>query len=856
MARNAPGALEALSLPDSPRAALATLAEPIRRWFAERFLEPTLGQRFAWPALAAGKNLLLCAPTGTGKTLAAFLPIVSRLVEAPLPGTLRCLYVAPLKALVHDTRRTLRRHFAGLHRYLAPGSASPMVACRTGDTSTSERRRLPHNPPDILLTTPESLAVMLTHRTAGDLLGSIRWLIVDEVHALAPTKRGADLSLSLERVEELTGTLVQRIGLSATCSPVAAGARFLAGAERPCAFARVADGVPLDLRIEPLPPADPDASSSQQTFIGRLLARLEPELLRNRTTLIFTNVRSLAERLTWALRWRYPSWTDQIAVHHSSLACGVRRKVERSLKRGRLRVVVSSTSLELGIDIGHVDGVVLVHPPGGVVRLLQRIGRSGHQPGRVRRGLVLTATPAELLEATVTGAAGLAAQVDVLRCQAPPLDVLCQHLLGMAVQRLWKPDRAFEQIRRASPYCDLSREDFDACLAYLSGQDAEGRPWLPARLTWDVGRFTLAGEGTGRLLRRNLGTILTEETRQVRLIDGHRVGQVDEIFADRLQPGDRFVLDGRCFEFKREEKRELAVEEVMGRPRVPHWVGEGWPLNTDLARRLYALRTLAAEALREGPAALAALLHRDYGGRQAAGRDLVAYFMHQESVSEIPGPATCLIECVPGDGGCDYYVHTPLGRAGNDALARVAAWRLARDYGRTVVTGAADLGLMLLVRGGQDLNAAAFRLLLSAEAFDADLANALADSDLFRERFRRVALTGFMLLRHPNGGRRRVGGTDWAQRRLFDQVRAAEPNFVLLRQAEREVREECCDAAAARAYADVLPRLEVRCRWLAEASPFASSWTQAATGATESPETPEEALERLHGELTRAGRGA
>jgi ATP-dependent Lhr-like helicase len=830
------------------------LAKPVGAWFGERFLEPSLAQRFAWPALAAGKNLFLCAPTGTGKTLAAFLPIISRLLQGPLPGTLRCLYVAPLKALVNDTRRTLRRHFAGLRLHLLPHETTPLVACRTGDTSAQERRRTVREPPDILLTTPESLALMLMQRAAGDFLGAVRWVIIDEVHALANTKRGADLALSLERLEELTAAEIQRIGLSATCSPLAEGARFLVGTERPCTLARVRDGAALDLRIEPLPQADQD--SPRSGFITRLLARLEPEVVRNRTTLIFTNVRSLAERLTWGLRRRYPGWSEQIAVHHSALAARVRRRVERRLKLGRLRAVVSSTSLELGIDIGQVDAVVLVHPPGGVVRLLQRVGRSGHAAGRMRRGLVLTATSAELLEATVTGAAGLAAQVDGLRSQAPPLDVLCQHLLAMAVDRLWEPEQAFVLVQRAHPYRHLCREDFDSCLAYLTGRDSEGQAWLPPRLHWEGKHFTLAGEGTARLLRRNLGTILTEETRPVRLTDGPSIGQVDEVFADRLQPGDRFVLDGRCFELKHLEQRDLTVEEVWGRPRVPHWVGDGWPLDRDLARRLYMLRTQAAEALQHGPAALAALLCRDYGCRPAATQELIADFVRQECVSEIPDAATCLIECVPGDGECNYFMHTPLNRASNDALARVAALRLARDYGRAVVTAVADLGLTLAVRGTKELSAKLFRTLFSSEAFDCDLASALADSDLLRERFRRVALTGLMILRNPLGHRRRVGGPDWAQRRLFEQVRAAEPSFVLLRQAEREVREECCDASAARAYAEMLPRLDVRCRWLAEVSPFAASWTQGAAGAVESAENPDEALQRLHAQLTGAGQRA
>jgi ATP-dependent Lhr-like helicase len=851
MAPDARNSLEALNVPVSADTALATLAEPVRAWFRARFANPTTGQRLAWPALAAGKNLFLCAPTGSGKTLAAFLPIVSGLLDQPMAATIRCLYVAPLKALGNDVRRSLRRHVADLRRFLPDGCSAPTVMLRTGDTSSHARRKLVLDPPDILLTTPESLAVMLTQATAADLFGGLRWMVVDEVHALVSNKRGADLTLSMERLEDLVGADVQRIGLSATCAPLATAAHFLVGTARPCAVAQVREGLPLDLRIEPLfvtSMREPNVLG--RGFVALVLQRLEPELQRNRTTLIFTNVRSLAERLAWALRRRFPHWGEEIAVHHSALAGRVRRKVERQLKKGSLRAVISSTSLELGIDIGSVDGVVLVHPPGGVVRLLQRIGRSGHGPGRARRALILAATPAELLEVTVTAAAGRSDQVDWLRPVFAPLDVLCQQLLGMAAQRFWEPDQALALVRRAFVYRDLARNDFDACLDYLSGRHADGRSWLPPRIRWEGTRFTLQDERTARLLRRNLGTILTEEARCVRLVDDTPVGQVDEVFADRLQPGDRFVLDGRCFEFKRVENRALKVGETGGRPRVPRWAGEGWPLAADLARRLYLLRTLAAEALRDGPAALTALLRQDYGCDDAVVEALVPYFIRQERISEIPGPATCLVECVTDGDTCSCYVHTPLNRAGNDALARVAVLRLAREHGKSASSLVADLGFMLRVRLGYDLGPDEFRMLFAAQAFEANLTDALGASAILRDRFGRVAVTGLMMLRNPLGQRRRVGGQDWAERRLFDQVRAADPAFVLLRQAEREVREECCDVQAAKAYAEAFPRLTVRCRWLAEVSPFAENWTQVSAGPTESLESPVDALQRLHAILT------
>jgi ATP-dependent Lhr-like helicase len=321
------------------------------------------------------------------------------------------------------------------------------------------------------------------------------------------------------------------------------------------------------------------------------------------------------------------------------------------------------------------------------------------------------------------------------------------------------------------------------------------------------------------------------------------------VFADRLQPGDRFLLDGRCLEYRRSERSALLVEEVVGRPVVPRWSGDAWPLSRELARRLYLLRLRAAETLRDGIGALAELLHREYGLGGAALTTLTMFFQRQECVSEIPDASTFLIEGVPGEGGVDYYCHTPLNRAGNDALARVAVLRLARGRGWVVPSLEADLGFALFMRGPVDLGPDDWRGLLAANDFDKDLAEGLVRSDTLRERFRRVALTGLMLLRNPLGGRRRVGGQDWAQRRLFDKVRADEPDFVLLRQALREVRGECCDADSARDFLEQLPLLTVRRRLLTQVSPFASGWTQSAAGPVETVETPAEAIQRLHAEI-------
>lgn len=844
-------ALEGFEFIDPPRVSswLEQAPVAIANWFRRRYGDPTEIQRAAWSRLPSGQHLLLSAPTGTGKTLAAFLPILTQLIqtEAGDETALSCLYVSPLKALSADTERTLATHLEEMSG-LSPTACLPRLAVRSGDSTATERRRLWRHPPDILLTTPESVAVLLSQPRARQLFAGLRWVVVDEVHALAASKRGADLALSLERLAELALGRLQRIGLSATATPLTEAARWLAGDR--CAIAGAAEATSMQLTLVPL--------EESGHFLANLVDRIMPEVRANRSTLVFTNNRRLAEQLGWALRRNLPEMQAEIAVHHSSLAAERRRHVEEQFKQSRLRAVISSTSLELGIDIGAVDLVVLVHPPGDVIRLLQRIGRAGHAPGRVPRGLVLTATEAELLEAAVTAASGRAGQCEPLHFPAHPLDVLCQHILGMAAAKTCSADDLFDLVRRAAPFRDLARSDFDDCLAYLGLP----RSWLPPRLRGEPASFTILNQRTARLLRRNLGTILSDPVYEVWLSAGgprtedSRIGEVDRSFAERLHAGDRFLLDGRCLQVRsmRPEECLLRVEEVAARPIVPRWGGAGWPLSTELAQRLYLLRVQAAEALRDGPEALANFLRREYGLDDVAVAKLAAYFQRQECVSEIPDGASCLVEIVAHEAGTDCYVHTPLNRLGNDALARVAVHRLARDCGTGADSLVADLGFALFIQGGLVEDrlpiAELLRKLFAAANFEADLEEGLHDSAALRERFQCVALTGLMLLRQPLGQPRRVGGRDWGARRLFDKIQSYDRDFVLLRQARREILSEWCDAAAAGSYVRELEHLPLRCRFLSHPSPFVESWTQMAAGAAERVETPDEALVRLHASLT------
>ncbi|MSQ97432.1 MAG: DEAD/DEAH box helicase [Gemmataceae bacterium] len=862
----APEAIHFLTIPPSREVAEQDLLPPLRDWFASTFGQPTAAQRGAWPAILTGQNLLLSSPTGSGKTLAAFVPILNRLITEPTAG-LRCLYVAPLKALCRDVRVNLKEAWRSLRETGAFPDADLRIGLRTGDTSWRVRQRQLSDPPTILLTTPESLAQMLTQPTARQLFGNLGWVIVDEIHALVGNKRGADLTISLERLLAFLGGGPQRIGLSATCTPLAAVAEFLVGANRPCTVAAVADVTEKQFVIEPLF----ENLAYSPGWMSALLDRLDAELASNRTTLIFANTRNLAERLTWALRRRYPERSDEIAVHHSALSAARRRGVERRLKQGRLWAVVSSTSLELGIDIGSVDLVVFVHPPGAVVRLLQRVGRSGHRPNEPRRGLLLTASPSELLEAVVTVGSGHDGQIEPVRVLQAPLDVLCQQIVGIAMAGVASPHATFHLIRRALPYRDLAWSDFQDCLDYLSGRHQDGTDWLPARLRWegeapaeprtqarreprppgsDADCFTIADARTAKFLRRNLGTILTEDACTIRLRESPEedatakaLGEVDQIYAERLQLGDRFVLDGRCLELKQRDAASLVVEEVIGRPQIPRWLGAGVPMPGDLARRIFVFRVQAGETLRDGDASFHAWLKHDYLIDDSAIAALARHFQEQETVSEIPTLAALSIECVAMQSCTEYFVHTPLPRAVNETLARVLLHRWTRTHRKDTMALAADLGIYLMTFDPAPIAPEAWRADLSAVRFADDFREHLRTGELLQQHFARVAQTGLMVLRHPAGRNRKVGGRDWSERRLYEQIRTRCPDFLLLRQAESEAVTTTCDLTAASAYVESLASLPIRVRQLAQPSPFGESLLHA--GSPTNPAEAEPAMESV-----------
>ena len=836
---------------------------PVRAWFARAFpAGPTPAQRRAWPVIAAGESLLLVSPTGTGKTLAAFLAILDRLFSDHLAGKLRpglrCVYVSPLRSLGYDIERNLSSPLEAIRHDLGLAAAPIRVAVRTGDPSAHARRKLRDDPPHLLITTPESLSLLLSQPAWHEAWKAVEHLIVDEVHALVPTRRGADLAVSLERLAARCGHDPARIGLSATCRPAEPVARFLTGPSRACRVieAPPPDGAaPLHLEVESL------LGRGEEPHRGltyrRLLRRVRTEIARNRTTVVFANTRAFTEKITHDLRRTVEGGEPAVAAHHSALDAARRRQVETALKAGELKAVVTSTSLELGVDIGSADLTVLVGLPGSVSRCLQRVGRSGHRPGSATRGLILAATAAELAGAAVTARAAREGRIEPLRPASAPLDVLCQQLIGMASGGEWSADDAFTLIRRAGPMAPLSRADFDACLDFLAGELAspagafEPEPgatprWTAPRIWKHQGRFGIRSRRVVRWFWGNVGTITSEESLRV-LADGTLIGTLEGAYAERLQPGDRFVLDGRALEFRRIEGLTVQATASGDEANLPRWTNDRQSLSAELARDLAAFREEAARLLADGPAAFRAWLGEAYGLEPDASAALEDLFEAQEQLSEVPRPNALLVEESPQPEGFAYAFHVPLGRSACEALGRAVAARLGRRFGRDLALVVADLGWSLRLPDGARLRAEEVPALLAPDGFAADVMEGLDRGDLLARRFRHVAGTALMVLRRPEGGRTRVGGLLWVSTRLYPLVKAACPDHPLLRETRREVLEDLLDAPGALAWLSTRPA--VRFRTLDAPSPFTAAWID--TGGPEPLrfESPADALRRLHARL-------
>jgi ATP-dependent Lhr-like helicase len=844
------------------------LSGPVRGWFEAAFPDgPTPAQECAWPAIVAGENVLLVSPTGSGKTLAAFLAILDRLFRAHESGTLsaglRCVYISPLRSLNYDIERNLRTPLDGIGQRLDCDDSPVRIGVRTGDTSAYERRKLRDRPPHVLITTPESLSLLLSQPYWSNHWKTVEHIIIDEVHALAPTKRGADLAVSLERLAAYAASDPRRVGLSATCREGDAAVRYLVGPDRACRVVQAAppDGTPVtQIDVKSLI-RDGEATHRGLSY-RRLLRRLKGTIDEHRTTVIFANTRVFAEKITHDLRQIYSE--ESVAAHHSALDAKRRREIEHSLRSGTMRAVVTSTSLELGVDIGTADVAVQVGLPGGVARCIQRVGRSGHKRGAGSRGLMLAATPAELAGAIITARAALAGSVEPLQMIRAPLDVVCQQIVSMACAGEQNADAAFALMRRAGPLATLSRSDFDDCLAAMAGDLAappgayEPEPgatprWTSPRIWKSKGWFGIRSWRAARWFRSNVGTIHSEESARV-VHNGVAVGTLEAAYAERLVPGDRFVLDGRVFKFRRRDNWVIQAVADAGEPGLPRWTSDRQSLSFELAQELAAFReTASTHLIAGGVHGLREWLMKAFALDHSAAAVLADLFEAQARFSEIPGCAELLIEEAPAVDafGVTYTFHAPLHRAACEALGRATAARLGGRLARNLALAVADLGWSIRVDSdaAEDrLDRAAIERLLVPDGFADQVLEGIDRGELPARRFQHIAATGMMVLRNSEPGKRvRVGGTNWVSARLYPLVKAACPEHPLLRETRREVLEDLLDVPAALAWLDSCPRLSFRT--LKAQSPFAAAWIEPGQGDSLEFESAGDALKRLHARL-------
>ncbi|MDQ3116485.1 MAG: DEAD/DEAH box helicase [Verrucomicrobiota bacterium] len=825
-------------------------------WFLATYGSFTDAQLRCVPSILERKSILLTSPTGSGKTLAGFLGVfddfLRRFEAGKLSLGVHCLYISPLRALTYDIGKNLRAPIAGMGL-----EKELLIHVRTGDTSAGERAKFRRKPAHFLVTTPESLAVMLAQESFAAHLASCRFVIVDELHSFAGTKRGVDLMLSLERLERLISLPNEktrplcRVGLSATAAPLKLLAKFLAGGGRPCRIAQAKMEkesiveVFSPIRRKPYPPAG---------YTGiRLYAELAELIQSRRSVIVFTNVRSAAEQLGLRLKELLPDLAGQIEIHHASLDRSVRMEVEDRLKNGELRAVVCSTSLELGIDIGAVDLVVMVATPKGVSRAIQRIGRSGHSLNKSSHGVLVATNINDLVEATATAQLVREAVLDPIRILEKPNDVLAQHIVGMAALAPITIDDAFAIVRRAYPFRELERDEFEHVLEYLTGGgESLQRQYtgLFGKIAIADGIISLAHPRVTREFLVNIGTIVSEGFVSV-LLGRRRLGSVEEGFIKQLQVGELFVLGGRVVRLIDTGVQEVYVERADGHlPTIPRWNAAKMPLTSGLARAVGDLRADLDARLRAGPDAEAVdWLVESYQISIANAQPIVEFFRAQLAISEIPVLGKLLIELYREDDFSHYFFHSLIGRSANDALSRIVAWRVQDRIGGNALVTIDDYGFLLTLRRFQELPLAQWKGCFRRAEAEEDLHAALRGSELVKWQFRGVAQTGLMVPRNLPGRERKPRQLSWSSEVLFRVLEQHEPDHPLLEEAYRQATHTFLDAETAYGFLDDVQGYQWTLRELPVVSPFSFPIYASKIKESMMLEDPAAALERIYFEM-------
>lgn len=799
------------------------LTPSVKKWFFNKFPSFALPQKFGVMPIHCRENVLISSPTGSGKTLTAFLSILNELVDSAEKGILEdkvyAIYISPLKALGYDIEVNLLKPLQEIEELIGK-PLGIRVGVRTGDTSQYERQKMLKNPPHILITTPESIALMLASPKFKDKLTQVDWVIIDEIHAMAENKRGVHLSLMLEHLQYHNPGMT-RVGLSATVSPLEDVAKYLAGSERDCKIVDISYLKELDIKV--ISPVNDLINTDYKVIQDTLYSKLHELIQSHKTTLIFTNTRAATERVVHTLKQKFPKdyyemqekppfeHASLIGAHHGSLSKDHRFDIEQKLRDGKLKCGVCSTSLELGIDIGSIDLVILLGSPKSVARALQRIGRAGHQLHSITKGRVIVLDRDDLVECSTLVKNALEHNIDAIHIPQHSYDILVQHILGFVLGETISIQELYEITKRSYCYENLKYEDFYEVVRYLAGDfpSLENRNIFAKIFMNEDGTIARRGKMTRVIYASNLGTIPSSSGVIVKTGD-FPVGSIDEGFLERLKKGDRFVLGGDVYEFKFARGMVAQVTAAYGKsPTIPRWFSETLPLSFDLAKSIQHLRSNVFDMLveKKPKGKIIKWLHDYLYVDEIAAEAIFNYMEEQFLISKqkkniyFPKNDNFIVERYVdemfdnhsfGHTKKHYLIfHSLHGRKANEALSRVFAFALGKYHHQDIEIGLNDNGFYLA--STKDLDPLKIISLIEEKEFRLLLKTSIDNTEVLRRRFRQCAERALMILRNYKGRVKNTGKQQVSSMILLKAAKRIGDDFIILRETYREVMEDVMD---------------------------------------------------------------